>query len=260
MWLRLRQIALVANELRPVIDDLSAVLGAEACFVDPGVKTFGLENTLLPVGNQFVEVVAPITEGTAGGRYLERRNGDGGYMVILQCDEHPPRRARAADLGVRVAWEFETHGEYTCMQLHPRDTGGTFLEIDEQLGADAHAVDGPWHPAGPNWQRVKNTTVSTGIAAAELQADEPEALAARWGAIMDTAPIPGRDGWPELVLDNATIRFVPITDGRGEGLGGIDVAVHDHAAVEAVARERGLAVGDRLVMVGGMRVRLVDHV
>ena len=147
MWLRLRQIALVARELRPVIDDLSAVLGVEACFVDPGVKTFGLENTLLPVGNQFVEVVAPITDGTAGGRYLERRKGDGGYMVILQCDDHPPRRARAAELGVRVAWEFETPGEYTCMQLHPRDTGGTFLEVDAQFGERALELDGPWHPA-----------------------------------------------------------------------------------------------------------------
>ena len=70
MWLRLRQIALVAEELAPTVDDLRAVLGLEVCFNDPGVKTFGLENALLPVGNQFLEVVAPIEEGTAGGRYL----------------------------------------------------------------------------------------------------------------------------------------------------------------------------------------------
>jgi hypothetical protein len=35
MWLRLRQIALVANQLRPVLDDLEAVLGIAPCYVIP---------------------------------------------------------------------------------------------------------------------------------------------------------------------------------------------------------------------------------
>ena len=73
MSLHLRQIALVARELAPVIDDLSAIFGIKPCFVDPGVKVFGLENTLLAVGRNFLEVVAPIEDNTAGGRYLDRR-------------------------------------------------------------------------------------------------------------------------------------------------------------------------------------------
>src|SRR5262245_39686601 len=77
MWLRLRQIAVVAERLQPVLDDLQAVLGIEPCYVDPGVATFGLENTLLPVGNQLLEVVAPTRPGTAGGRHLERLGGAG---------------------------------------------------------------------------------------------------------------------------------------------------------------------------------------
>ena len=46
MTLQLRQIALVARELEPVLDDLTAILGINRCFVDPGVGVFGLENTL----------------------------------------------------------------------------------------------------------------------------------------------------------------------------------------------------------------------
>ena len=65
MSIRLRQIALVANKLAPVIDDLKAVFGLEVCYIDPGVGAFGLENSLLPVGNNFIEVVAPIKDGTA---------------------------------------------------------------------------------------------------------------------------------------------------------------------------------------------------
>ena len=78
MWLRLRQIALVAQELAPVQADLEAVLGIAVCFRDPGVGHFGLENALFPIGNELLEVVAPIREQTAGGRYLERRSGAGG--------------------------------------------------------------------------------------------------------------------------------------------------------------------------------------
>ena len=85
MTIQLRQICLVAKDLNPVIDDLTEVLGINRCFIDPGVRTFGLENTLMCVGRNFLEVVAPVEEGTAGGRYLNRRGGDGGYMVICQA-------------------------------------------------------------------------------------------------------------------------------------------------------------------------------
>jgi len=95
MWLRLRQIALVAEKLAPVEQQLIDVLDLRVCFRDPGVGHFGLENALFPIGNQLLEVVAPVQENTAGGRYLERRGGDGGYMVITQCDDHAPRRQRA---------------------------------------------------------------------------------------------------------------------------------------------------------------------
>jgi hypothetical protein len=74
--------------------------GLDVGYRDPGVKTFGLENAIFPVGNQFVEVVAPIQEETAGGRYLDRRGGDDCYMVICQCDDHRPRKQRVAQFGI----------------------------------------------------------------------------------------------------------------------------------------------------------------
>src|SRR2546421_11609654 len=117
MSLKLRQIALVAHKLPPIVDQMREVLGLEVGYRDPGVKVFGLENAIFPVGNQFIEVVSPIREGTAGGRYLDRRDGDGGYMVILQCDDHAPRKRRAAELGLRKALESD-EPDYGIMQLH----------------------------------------------------------------------------------------------------------------------------------------------
>jgi len=257
MWLRLRQIALVANKLEPVLDDLREVLGIEVCFRDPGVGRYGLENALLPIGNTLLEVVAPIEENTAGGRYLERRGGDGGYMVITQCDDNRPRRKRVDDLGVRLVSKFETH-EFRNMQLHPKDTGGSFFEIDEQLGPGAHDPDGPWDPAGgAGWKAAQRLDRVTGVAAAEMQCDDPAKTAARWAEIAEL-PV-GRDaaGNAAIKLDNATLRFVPITDGRPEGLGTLDLSVANRSAVIEAAKRRGCYRRDSQVYLCGMRMNLV---
>jgi hypothetical protein len=254
MWLRLRQIALIANKLAPVADDLCGIFGLEIGYRDPGVKVFGLENALFPVGNQFIEVVAPIQPNTAGGRYLERRKGDVGYMVITQCDDHAPRKRRVAELGIRKALERD-EPRYCIMQLHPRDTGGSFLEIDYQAGDQS--PDGPWAPAGRDWKRAVRTDVVRSIAAAEIQSPEPEALAERWSKIVEIPLAADPAGHPSLRLENATIRFVRDTDGRGEGLAGIDLVVTDRARLIKAAEQRGRRISDDLVGVCGMRMRLV---
>ena len=248
--LRLRQIALVARELAPVVDDLRAVFGLEVAYRDPGVASFGLENAVLPVGSQFVEVVAPLREGTAGGRYLERRDGDGGYMVILQCDDHAARKAKVDELGIRKVVEHD-EPDYSIMQLHPQDTGGSFLEVDVQVGGES--LDGPWMPAGPEWQAARRTDRVRGIAAAEIQSPDPRGLAERWSELLER-PVSG-DG--TIKLDNAWLRFVEATDGRGEGLGGVDLLSTDRAAVVETAAARGLVGTDGEVLLGGVRFRLV---
>ena len=255
MWLRLRQIALVAETLAPVDQALQDVLGVRVCFRDPGVGHFGLENALFPIGNQLLEVVAPVRENTAGGRYLERRGGDGGYMVITQCDDHAPRRARVEALGIRIVNQFETH-EFRNLQMHPKDTGGSFFEIDEQLGHGAHDADGPWEPAGPDWKAGQELDRVTGIAAAEVQCDDPEAVAARWSEIAEI-PLRREGPTPVLPLDNASVRFVPCTDGRPEGLGGIDVTTADKAAILEAARTRNLVIGPDRIYLCGMRINLL---
>lgn len=254
MWLRLRQIALVAETLAPVEQALCRVLGVRVCFRDPGVAHFGLENALFPVGNQFLEVVAPTQPNTAGGRYLERRGGAGGYMVITQCDDHAPRRARIDALGVRIVNQFQTH-EFRNMQLHPKDTGGSFFEIDEQLGARAHDPDGPWEPAGPDWLPHRVQDRVTGIAAAELQCDDPDAVARRWSEIAEI-PVTGTAGGPTIELDNARLRFVPCRDGRPEGLGGIDIRTSDRDAILRAAKAEGRVSGPNQIYLCGMRINL----
>jgi len=252
MWLRVRQIALVANKLDPIVEDMKNVLGLEVCFRDPGVKVFGLENALFPVGNQFIEVVSPIQEDTAGGRYLQRRKGDGGYMCIMQAEDHGPVKERVAKLGIRKVIDHDT-AHFHNMQLHPRDTGGTFLEIDHQPGGEA--LDGPWEPAGKNWKPAVRTDVVRAINAVEIQSPEPEPLAKRWAEILNL-PLKNLPD-PSIAVDNATIRFVKETDGRGEGLSGLDLAATNKKHALDAAEKQGRRISDDTVMVCGMRMKLV---
>jgi hypothetical protein len=243
--MRLRQIALVAGELEPSVDDLCAVLGIDVAYNDPNVGVFGLVNAVMPVGESFLEVVSPAREGTTAGRYLDRRSGDGGYMVILQTRDLAPERERIEKLGVRVVWEIDTE-RAKAIHLHPRDVGGALLSFDQMSEWDA------WEWAGRDWRSKVRRDSTTAIVAAELQSPELERRAARWSEVLG---IPRRG--LEIPLDEGALRFVEATDGRGEGLGGIDVAAADVPAALARARDRGLRVEDDGVSICGTRVRLV---
>ena len=253
--LRMRQICLVAARLEPAIEELCGVLGIEVCHRDPAVARYGLENALMPVGNQLLEVVAPTQEGTAAGRYLDRRGGDGGYMVILQTDDLAAHRKRIDAMGIRIVSE-PNHGDYVGMQLHPRDTGGAILSIDWNDG-DQSGLDGPWGPAGPDWQRARRTDRVRGMTAAEIQSDDPAKLAERWSEVLDRPLAKDALGRPSIALDDAVLRFVPAQDGRGEGLGGLDVAVTDKAAVIDAAAGLGCQIEGDQVTLCGTRFRLI---
>ena len=93
--------------------------------------------------------------------------------------------------------------------------------------------------------------------AAEIQCDDPDALAARWAEVTERPVSRDADDNPEVRLADGAIRFVRVTDGRGIGLGGIDVEVVDRERLIATAEARGCEVSDETVMICGTRIRLV---
>ena len=133
--LRMRQICLVAEDLDAAEADLREVFGLEICHRDPGVGQFGLHNFLMPLGNNFLEVVSPLRAGTAGGRFLARRGGDGGYMVIMQCGDIAARRAHVGSLGIRLVSD-SANEQTDGIQLHPKDVPGAIAELRWNLGDD----------------------------------------------------------------------------------------------------------------------------
>ena len=196
-------------------------------------------------------------EGTAGGRYLERRGGDGGYMVICQVptlEEQAAVRARAAEAGVRVAHEIDRQ-TWNIMQLHPADMGAAFLEVDWDEKAD---VAGNWMPAGgESWREDVATEVVSDITGVELQSEDPEALAARWAAVCGL-PVEHEGGRPVIRLADALIRFAEAADGRGPGLSAVRLRAEDPERAMAEAKARGLLTPEGEIMIGGVRFALRD--
>ena len=257
MTIQLRQICLVARELEPVIQDLTAVLGINRCFVDPGVGVFGLENTLMPIGRNFLEVVAPVEENTAGGRYLERRNGDGGYMVITQADSGETQqqvRQNALDNGVRVAHET-IREDWNLCQLHPGDLKAAFFEIESDLHND---FNGHWNPVGGlGWEDKVKQDITVDFQGVELQSNDPLELAELWGKVAGL-PIERNGAEFTMEFNNATIRFVEEEDGRGPGLGGLDILVNDRDHILQEAENRDCFVTEDRVDLCGTRWYLRD--
>ena len=219
--IRLRQVALVAAELNPVVDALCEELGLRVCFRDPGVGEFGLVNALMVIGDQFLEVVAPATEGTTAGRLLERRGGDGGYMVLFEVDDLDARMATVTAAGVRTVWSADLP-TIRGRHLHPRDVGGAIVSLDEPSPA------GSWTWGGPDWRAHVATSVVSAIAGVSVAAVDPAAMHSRWR---------------ELGIDQS-VRFTT-AGSRGDGVDGIDLVASDRSrAGETMA-------------IGGVEIRLV---
>jgi hypothetical protein len=251
--MRLRQIALVGKDLAAAEADIRAILGLDYAYDDPGVGKFGLKNAVFPIGETFLEVVSPKQDGTTAGRLLEKRGGDGGYMVILQVRDVAKARARAAAARVRTVEQADLQGGTVAMShLHPKDVGGAILSLDFMHPWER------WEWGGPVWRENVRTDVSLGIVGAELQGDDPVAMAERWAGVLGREAEPMGEYWRIGLDDGGELRFVKADDGRGDGLGRFDVAVGDPMAVHAAAQARDRIATNGDVVLAGTRVRLVQ--
>jgi hypothetical protein len=243
--MRVRQIALVAEQLEPARAQFFKLLGLTDDFADAGVAEFGLENSVMSIGDTFLEIVAPTQPGTTAGRLLERRGGDGGYMVLLQVDEIAAFQEHTDALKVRKVWEVDMP-EAKAFHIHPRDIGGAIVSLDQMTPPES------WRWAGPNWEERKATNVGH-INSVTIQAADPEAMAARWSEVLKA---PREKDY--LKLDKSTVIFVPALDGRGDGVSALGFANCDLPALQVASEELGLAWQDNCVSMGGVQLQFSD--
>ncbi|HXQ11129.1 MAG TPA: VOC family protein [Caulobacteraceae bacterium] len=253
--MRLRQVAFIAHRIAPVADQLGRVFGLKVGFHDPGVEVFGLKNVVMPVGGEFLEVLEPFRDDASGARYLARRGGDAGYMVILQDADALAHRARLEAAGVRVIARSPDR-RYQFTHFHPGDCAGVLMSIDSVVGdAGWRDAKSDWPPAGPGWRDFESEE-SLGIVSVTIQSRDPVAAAERWSTLL-AAPAKRAGAAMEIALDPGLIRFVEPVDADGTGVVGLDVVMRDPAAAFEAARALGLETSTDSVRICGVAIRPV---
>ncbi|HEX2849025.1 MAG TPA: hypothetical protein VHN98_00660 [Acidimicrobiales bacterium] len=219
---RLRQVALVARTLQPAADELRSELALPPPFHDPGVDAFGLENAVFAVGDTFLEIVAPVREGTTAGRYLERRGGDSGYMAIFQVPDLEGARARISALGIRVVWQADL-ADIAGTHLHPKDVPGAIVSIDWADPPES------WRWAGPSWRGgAPADRTPGGITGLVVEVTDPAGAAATWAGILGVE-VTQAHGRPAVVLDGGRQTIVFRDADGAEGIAEISVDLPDEA-------------------------------
>ena len=199
----IRQIVMVSAKRDPVVKNLCELFECEVAFNDPGVGHFGLENAVIPIGTDFLEVVSPKEENTTAGRFLDKRNGDGGYMVIIQVDNFKDSKGLVEKNNIEVVWETDLP-KAKAIHLHPKQMGGAILSLDWMNPKES------WKWAGPEWTSHISGPIS-GIDGVQIQSDNPEAMFQDWLDVLGN-PKSSKEKL-KIFLDDTWLEFFLDSDG-----------------------------------------------
>ena len=244
--LELRQIAVVTADFESTVADISYVLDLKVCFNDPTVEIFGLRNALFSFGGAFLEVVSPIKPDTTAGRLLEKRHGDGGYMVMLETNDVARDKARAEAEGVDVVLDFDT-GDCQGVHLHPQRIGA-LLSFDQMM------EPGSWKWGGPTWRESAGSATVDSIRGVTVQALDAAATARVWAALVGCEAQPIENGW-KLTVGDRLIQIVEVADDRGPGVQSVVLEAKQPNEICSRAEERGISHGDDHIVLSGCEFR-----
>ena len=96
------------------------------------VEEQGVEAVLLEVGDGHVELLRPLSQDTAVGKFIAK-NGPGLHHVAYATDDIDSALVAARDAGLRLIDEKPRMGirNSRVAFLHPRSTGGVLTELVE---------------------------------------------------------------------------------------------------------------------------------
>jgi hypothetical protein len=232
-WAQLRQVGFATLDHPAAVRAATELLALGPGFDDPLLAALHLADFTAPVGpDTYLEVLAPTRPDHSVARWLGRVGGAAGWVLSTQVPSLAGVRERAAERGVRVAVQTQAMG-HDIIQLHPLDAG-VLLELDEFVPREGWFWDDM--PAAKAAHAAR-TTRADDIAAVEVAAPDPAALAATWAYIIGIEPpAPAADGAAIWFGDRA-IRFVPAGSGR-TGIVAVDVHATD--------REHGVGITGEL--------------
>ena len=131
MFGRIDHVGLAVSDLEEAIDLHVNVYGLTLVHRET-VESQGVEAALLDVGENHVELLAPLHDDTPVGKFLAKR-GPGLHHVAYQVTDIEAALASLRDAGVRLLDETPRTGirNSRVAFLHPKSSGGVLTEIVE---------------------------------------------------------------------------------------------------------------------------------
>ena len=248
--MRLRQLVFVSRERDELGSKICKLLDLKESYNDAGLINFGLENVLIPLGDTFFEIVTPVKENTTAERFLDKKGGDGGYMVIVDVENFEEEQERVETSGIEIVWHGnreEENIQARTIHLHPKKVGAAILSIDHMNPKAA------WLWAGTDWEKDINKTLVDVISGVVLQSDNPEFLCSKWEKALGKKRIAENN--LSILLNESKISFVPDEDGKGEGINSFAVKTLDkNKILENAEKINALQNGN--IYLGGVKIIL----
>jgi hypothetical protein len=204
-WADLRQVVIGTTDPSGVAGELSSRLGLGSGFGDPELAAFGIADHTMAVGDHtYLEVVSPTSTDHPIANWLVRRGGSAGYLLSVQVSDIDASLARCERAGVRVSVRHVVQG-WNVAQLHPRDMGGSSVELD-----GLHER-GRWFWDGLDIDRPSTSRVDD-IVAVDIASGDPDGLVSRWSNVFG---LDADTRTTSLWMGGRVVRFVTSEDRNG---------------------------------------------
>ena len=130
---RLNHIALAVADLSAATANYRDTLGATVS-APQALSEHGVTVVFVDLPNTKVELLEPLGEASPIARFLEANPSGGMHHVCYEVDDIRAARDRLTASGARVLGDGEpktgAHGK-PVLFLHPKDFGGTLIELEE---------------------------------------------------------------------------------------------------------------------------------
>jgi methylmalonyl-CoA/ethylmalonyl-CoA epimerase len=138
MFSRIDHIGVAVEEIEPAMELYRDGLQLAVAHREI-VEEQGVEAVLLDVGENHVELLAPLGADTPVGKFLAK-HGPGLHHVAYQVQDIDAALAACRQAGLRLIDEQPRRGIRNSLVafMHPRATGGVLTEIVQPAGAGAH--------------------------------------------------------------------------------------------------------------------------
>ncbi|HEX9425620.1 MAG TPA: methylmalonyl-CoA epimerase [Pyrinomonadaceae bacterium] len=107
-------------------------LGLQVDFTEE-VKDQGVRVAMLPLGETHIELLEPLSQDSAVGKFLEKR-GPGIHHIAVRVTDIRASLAKLKEKGTRLIDETPRQGARGCLVafVHPASSNGVLLELVQQ--------------------------------------------------------------------------------------------------------------------------------